>query len=516
MNTSFTKAVLLGGALAAAWMFSSPALVLGYSLIGGSLGIGTTGNGFQRDFRIRNNAADPAANNNTTPEADHPGALGAALAVWKAGQAWNSTTVDAARNFDFDWQGATASTANNENIVLWADSGCSAGVLAYTMTPISDGWMMVICESAWVWSDGPGDPGSGEIDIQGVVAHELGHALGLGHTSVGCSGGCATQPTMCPYLCGTGVLMRDIEGDDQAGLQAVYGTIPANKPVISSLSGSTATGGTLTIHGSNFAGTVNVKFTADAAQNTGTITGVVYNVTSVSGTQIDVVIPAAALDGEVHVWEPSLSRLSNGYPIDINAAPPAPSITSLAPGSAQAIGGEVITLTGASFTGAASVQVGTVTLLPPLGFTIVNDATITFKAPPATALGAASVTVTNATGTSNALPLNYVVTSPAEIIAPPQLANGAPATWSWGDDPGDAVLLLVNLDGATGVHSGMTILTALLALPFPDLDAAGLGGFTATPSGVPVGTTFYTQVLTHTGTLATLEASDIDLTNVVP
>lgn len=515
MTRSSRTALLHVGLLAAAAAFAAPSLLLGYSTLGGNLGIGTAGNGYQRDYRIRNNAADPSANDNSTPEADHPGAVGAALAIWKAGQAWNSGTADAARNFDFDWQGSTSSTANNENIALWADSGCSGSVLAYTTAPIADGWLMVICESAWVWSDGPGNPAGGQIDIQGVVAHELGHALGLGHTNVSCGGACATQSTMCPFLCGDGVAARDIEVDDQAGLQAIYGAVPANKPTITGLSGSTATGGTLTIHGANFAPTVNVKFTADAAANTGAIPGVVYGVSSVSGTQIDVVVPAAATDGEVRVWEPALSRLSNGYPIDVNAVPPAPILSGIAPGVAQAIGGDPIQVSGAGFTGATTVQVGTVALLPPLGFTVLSDALIQFAAPPASALGAASVTVAGAGGTSNALPLQYVATSPAALLAPAQVQNGVPASWLWGDDPGDFVLLFVNLDGSAFPFLGWTILSGLFVEPFPNLDPAGLGGVTATFTGVPVGTTFSTQILTHTGTTGSIELSGIEATTVV-
>ena len=64
------------------------------------------------------------------------------------------------------------------------------------------------------------------IDIQGVTTHEFGHALGLGHSSVGCGGGCSSVPTMCPSLCSDGLSERTIEDDDKAGIQAIYDFCP--------------------------------------------------------------------------------------------------------------------------------------------------------------------------------------------------------------------------------------------------------------------------------------------------
>lgn len=304
-------------AFAAAALFALPTLSTGYSLIGGNLGIGTTGNGYQRDFRIFNNAADATANDNGTTSASYPGATGAKQAVWKAGEVWNSNK-DGNANFDFDFQGsATAAGGLNGNTFSWGTSGCSGGTLAYTQTPISDGWNILMCEN-WTWNDGPTVSG-GQIDIQGVAAHELGHALGLGHSAVSCSGSCVNVTTMCPTICGTGVEQRTLQADDKSGLAAIYGAKPANKPTITGLSGSFLVGGTLVITGTNFPSTVNVKFTAGTTTNTGTIPGVVYNVAATS-TSVSVTIPSTAVDGNVLVWAPSISRLSNPYPIDIGSS----------------------------------------------------------------------------------------------------------------------------------------------------------------------------------------------------
>jgi hypothetical protein len=315
---------MAAGVLAAA--ASAPAgWVLAYSLLSGTLGVGTTGNGFQRDFRVFDNFLDATANDNTTPNTGYPGQTGAELALWKSGHVWDSNvgTNNSAggRNFDFDWQGrASAVGTTNDNTLSGLSGGtCSGGVLAFTETPIADGWRIRICEQ-WTWNDGPSSIGGSQMDLQGVNAHELGHSLGLGHTQSNfCSGACSARSTMCAFICNNGVSERTIATDDINGLNAKYGAIPANKPVLSSVTGNVTIGGTITLGGSAFAATGNnVKFTAQTSQNTGTIPGVVFNLpSSGGGTSISVTIPSAARDGNVFVWIPSISRLSNPRSIDI-------------------------------------------------------------------------------------------------------------------------------------------------------------------------------------------------------
>ena len=318
--------LLPGFALGAAvLLWSSAGDLHGYSTIGGDLDL------TQRDFRILDNFTDPTANDNQTSDDSFPGASGAAMAIWKASVEWGSEKHgdgngdphqilglgSGGANFDPSYQGLATSVGTTDDNVHSQISGSSGGILAYTETPISDGWR-IRYYSDWTWEDGPGTSvGFGKIDIQGVACHEYGHALGLGHSTV-------AGTTMYASIAGTGVTQRSIAADDQAGIQALYGARSAGKPRITSVSIS---GGQIVLHGTNFpAGGGEVWFTRGSAGGDGTpvkVTGAA----SPDGTHLTVAIPASAGPGDVLVKGPGWAHadLSNAWPTDLQPTCPAPS-----------------------------------------------------------------------------------------------------------------------------------------------------------------------------------------------
>jgi len=395
---------------------SLPTGTAAFTLIGGSLGL------TQRDFRVWNNYSDASANNNLVPHANFPGQTGAVMAIWKGEDEWASGPIagnglgdgiasnpvlgSGGANLDITFQGLAASSGGTNDNIHSELPGSDGGVLAFTETPINNGWR-ILYYSSWAWQDGPGSVGSG-IDLQGVACHEIGHSLGLGHTSVG-------GATMFPSISGTGVAQRSIEADDIAGIQSIYGVKSATKPVITSLSGDKNIGANLVIHGTSFAATGGEVWFTKAVGD-----GVPQKVTGVSstggGTQITVTVPAGVMDGDVMVKTDGTghSALSNAFPIDLGApAGDPPIVVTVSPGSGPAGGFTPVQITGAGFTGTTSVQFGGINAL---SFTVDSNTQITAVSPPGTLFAIVDVTVNDVEGSST-LPGAYFYTfDPAPSI----------------------------------------------------------------------------------------------------
>lgn len=300
--------LLIGSILSLALMPGSNS----WSVLGHNLNLDT------RDFRVFNDFEDITANDNTTPHPNFPGALGATQAIWKAGAEWGSSlhgdgTGDPAQfdgigsgeaNFDFSFQGLATDPGpawGNTHSPLHASD---TGLLAYTEFA-NGGWRIRYYEN-WDWDDGPGSVGSGFYDLQSTATHEMGHALGLGHS---------TQVFSTMYSSQTAATtnLRSLTFDDRQGIQSIYGPASSSKPVITSASFD---GLRVHISGSGFSDTNNqVWFTSQGPTpwgNTPTVVGV-----SSDGFSIIVAPPPGAGSGDVLVLNNTsgFAALSNAWPL---------------------------------------------------------------------------------------------------------------------------------------------------------------------------------------------------------
>ncbi len=327
-----------GIAIALIW----PARVGGYNFLGGSLDLG------QRDVRVFNNFGDPSANDNTQTDPDFPGALGAPLAIWKGAVEWSSERHgfgggdphqpgelgSGGANFDPAWQGLATGVGGPDDNVVSEISGSNGGVYAFCETPIADGWRIRFWQIPTVLHDGPGrfSPQSfPHMDIQGIMTHEYGHALGLAHTST-------TGATMFGGADPFSILaMRSIDVDDRNGLQALYGVRSSTKPHVATY---TLAGGTITIRGHGFSLAGNdVWFTNGAAAADGTPKRALGLPSQNGGTEITLTVPVDAVAGDLLVKNADTggASLSNPFPFDpaiepcaLPVAYGAPKLTSIA------------------------------------------------------------------------------------------------------------------------------------------------------------------------------------------
>ncbi|MAF67419.1 MAG: hypothetical protein CMJ84_17400 [Planctomycetes bacterium] len=305
----------------------------GYFLLGFGLPVG------QRDFRVFNNFSSQNANGNQTPDANFPGYQGALMAVWKGCVEWQSRLHgngdgdphqpggigSGGANFDPSFQGDAVEIGGLNDNTHSQISGCNGGVLAFCEGPGENGWRIRYYE-CWEWDDGPGASAQ-SWDLQGISAHEYGHALGLGHSGF-------PAATMWPSIGSGSVSERSIHEDDIAGVQAAYGVHSATKPIISAV---TVSGSQLTIDGSGFhASDARVWFTQAPAGGDGS--PIKASAGPTNGTQITIDAPLNAGPGDVLVINPGWSHdvVSNSWPVDVLGpqCPPPASYCVTSPNSA--------------------------------------------------------------------------------------------------------------------------------------------------------------------------------------
>lgn len=358
-----SRAGLAAAGLAAAALLALPAEPRAWSALGGTLDL------TQRDVRVFPNFTDPEADDNLQADPNFPGALGAALAVWKGVAEWGSERRhdgegDATQpggigsggaNFDSTWQGLATGVGGPDDNVVSEISGSSLGVLAFTETPIQDGWRIRFYRDAAIWEDGPGSfPNLPDHkDIQGVLCHEYGHALGLGHS------GTSSEWTMFPSGSGTNINKRSIESDDVDGVRALYGAQSPAKPRIDTYELS---GNVLTLRGANFDATSNlVWFTDGSPAADGTPLAAGPFPSNASRDAIALAIPAAAAAGDVLVRLPGTdgAALSNAFPFD-PARPPCPPVVVYGPAKTNSLGLQAeLFAQGRAIVGIDDLQIGT-------------------------------------------------------------------------------------------------------------------------------------------------------------
>ena len=211
---------------------------------------------------------------------------------------------------------------------------------------------------------------------------------------------------------------------------------------ISPNSGVTTGGGTVTINGQNLDGATAVYFGSTSA------TAVV----AMNGSQVSAVVPPeSAGTVDVTVVTPlGTSAVVPGDQYTYVNAPPA--VQLVTPSGGSIAGGTNVTIAGASFTGATSIEFGTVAAI---SFTIDSDLQITAVAP-AEAAGTVDVTVVTPTGTS---PVFHSLTNNGDQFtysAPPTASYITPA----GGPVGTPVAIIgtgfVSAPGITQVLFGTT------------------------------------------------------------
>jgi hypothetical protein len=336
-------------------MVVAPQEAEGYSTIGGSLGLA------QRDFRVFNNFNGSSANNNNTIHPNWPDYDGAELALWKGGAEWGSrahgdgtgdssqsTVGSGGANFSFVWNGNASGVGGGNDNIISSLGGSSGGVLAYCETPISNGWRIRFYGDAWNWQDGPNNVGSGQ-DIQGIGCHELGHALGLGHSS-------SSSATMYAYAIGTGNANRSIASDDSNGVKFIYGTRSASMPSITNITGNMTLGGNITITGTNFSSTGNTLWlqsnTLNGSNSGGEMVKVNGLASSSGGTVINMTLPTGGWEGgAIHVQSNASggSSLSESHPFGGNGGGLANDTIAMTISDSTPNPGQLVTL---SWTGA--------------------------------------------------------------------------------------------------------------------------------------------------------------------
>lgn len=195
-------------------------------------------------------------------------------------------------------------------------------------------------------------------------------------------------------------------------------------------------------------------------------------------------------------FSPNVRTQISGYMQNANCLriiPNQPVITASTPAQVQAFAPGQLRLTGSGFLGTTQVQLGSQVVTS--GFSTTGDTILTIQLPQPTQLGPISVQTSNTSGTSNAVSVSYVATSPMQMNCPLAVLGGSTLTWSIGGTPGNAWVVLVSPVGTTTPFLGWPILDQADVFSVGFLSpSVGLGSQSVVvPAGVLSGQRFYSQ-----------------------
>ncbi len=222
---------LVCGMAAAALLSGS---VLSYSTFCGKHG------GNEATYFVNPNFADAAAGSQASQIA----------AITSAADTW---TQAGGADFRWNYGGTTGVTSVNTGdgvnaVFAVPDSGGSTLAVTYCSAGIGGsitGFDILFYDGDKTWASN--EVAGGQYDLEGVACHELGHALGLGHSNV-------NGATMYPSTSAGRTDLRSIEADDKAGIQSIYG-IPSDPPDVTGVSptsGPVRGGNDVVVTGTNF------------------------------------------------------------------------------------------------------------------------------------------------------------------------------------------------------------------------------------------------------------------------
>jgi hypothetical protein len=261
------------------------------------------------------------------------------------------------------------------------------------------------------WS-GPGEPGSGRLDITGVAAHELGHGLGLDHEED------VPAATMFPAVMNRGLTLRTLHDDDRAGVESLYGARTSQPPAVSIASanpgfGPASGGNEVVLTGANFTydseTTLRIGGTALSTNH--------YEVETCNRIRIFDMPAHASGDVDITVVNSiGTATLAAAYEYG-GSAPPA--LSSVEPTEGPLDGGLTVTVTGENFSPEARITIGGRPLLDPV---FIDSQTITGTLPPSEEAGPVDVRVEqdgNASVLADAFTYNPFLLRIAEASAVP-------------------------------------------------------------------------------------------------